>query len=384
MTSQQADTQAPIRIVHVAGSAQWAGGEVFLQLMAEHLDKRAFELRVICPENGPLQAEMQRRGIPCEMIPLGPLGHPGPLWKLRRLLRDWRPSIVQSHGARSNFYAALAAGSIPHVATIHNALTDYPIPRWKKSIYQIFNSLMVSQTNRIICVANSLRDDIVRHHSTAAGKTAVIHNGVDFRRFRSDPHRRAETRKNLELGSAWTLGIIGRLTPQKGHIYLLDALQLARAELDSCQILIIGDGPLRTFLEKRSVALGLRSLCRFLGRREDIPAMLDAVDAIALPSVSEGFPYVVLEAMAMGKPVIASRVNGVEEIISTGDEGFLVPARNAAALADSIRRARTDVPESRARAKKGNKRVHDLFSTERWIDRWQNLYRELASGRTGS
>ncbi|MCB4757364.1 MAG: glycosyltransferase, partial [Elusimicrobia bacterium] len=106
------------------------------------------------------------------------------------------------------------------------------------------------------------------------------------------------------METKWTIGIVGRITLQKGHIYLLEALRAYRNYLPPFKLLIVGDGPLRSLLEYKTAYLGLRQNCRFLGVRLDIPEILSAMDLVALPSLSEGFPYAVLESMAMKKPII--------------------------------------------------------------------------------
>lgn len=374
----------PLRVVHVAGSAQWAGGEVFLQQMAERLDRKRFEMRLVCPEEGPLSAEMSRRDIPCEVVPLHPLGNPRPIWKLRRLLNLWEADVVQSHGARSNFYARLAAGGrIPHISTVHNALGDYPVSPLRKGLYQALDAWSAARSRRIVCVADALRREFLERAPSLEGKTLVIHNGVDAAKYdpsRFDPEK---TRAALQLKPVWTLGVIGRMTPQKGHIYLLEALRRAQAVLPTFQLLLAGDGPLRSWLEQKTVAYGLRPFCHFLGVRSDVPALLSVMDAVVLPSVSEGFPYVLLEALAMKRPVVASQVNGVSEIIPSSEEGYLVPPRQPEKLEEALRRLLQDPGEARRRAENGHRRVKDRFDVRKSVARWEALYLETASESRG-
>jgi glycosyltransferase involved in cell wall biosynthesis len=119
-------------------------------------------------------------------------------------------------------------------------------------------------------------------------------------------------------------------------------------------------------------------VCRFLGVRQDIPEILCALDVVVMPSVSEGFPYVLLEALAMKRPVVASHVNGVGEIIATGQEGYLVPPRSPGPLGEAIRRVAAQPREAMERAERGWQRVRGEFSAETFLSRWQELYRELA------
>ncbi len=135
---------APLTVVHVAGSAQWAGGEMFLKQMAGRLDRSRVALRVVCPEDGPLRDEMRRRGVPCETVLLSPLGSPFPIRKLSRQFHQWNADIVQSHGARSNFYSRLAAGNLlPHQNHHH------PLKRNEYSSHYSYHRYEVTETREM-------------------------------------------------------------------------------------------------------------------------------------------------------------------------------------------------------------------------------------------
>jgi len=379
-----------VRLVQVAGSAQWAGGEVFLKQMAERLDRARFDLRVICPEEGPLVEEMRRRDVPCAVVPLSPLGDPRPVRRLRERLADWRADIVQSHGARSNFYTRFAAAVLPHAAklglrlaalpnisTIHNALSDYPVFFLRKKLYAWMDALSAPRATRVVCVAEALRREFLARVPGITEKTSVIHNGVDLERFNPDAQ---DPRARRSLGvtqDVWTVGIVGRLTEQKGHAYLLQALDAAKKELPPFVLLIAGDGPLRPALEAKAKALGLGDACRFLGVRDDVPAVYSAADVVALPSLSEGFPYAALEAMAMGKPVVATRVNGVPELMMDGTNGLLVPPRDSGALARALARLGRDKDLAKRLGDSARAHVRNSFDAKDAVRKWENLYMDV-------
>lgn len=379
MNLKNRKTGSPMHIVHVAGSAQWAGGEVFLRQMAERLDRNRFSMSVICPERGPLEDEMARRNIACEAIPFGILGNPFPLLALRRAFRRMNADVVQSHGARSNFYARLASGAIPHVSTIHNSLDDYPVSIVRKGMYKMMDGLSAGRSARLVFVAEALRKNYAERSPGLKDRMHVFYNGVDTDVFNPQKYKREEIRKRLGLKPVWTLGILGRMTQQKGHIYLLEALRRSLSILPSFQLLIIGDGPLRPWLEKRSAEYGLRSFCQFMGVRQDIPEILAALDVVVMPSVSEGFPYVLLEALAMGRPTVAADVNGVSEIMVTGEEGYRVPPRSADRLEEALSAILANPREAQRRAEVGRNRVLEHFGLSKTIRNWEKLYVDLAS-----
>lgn len=370
----------PIRVVHVAGSAQWAGGETFLRQMAEKLDRTRFEMRVICPEEGPLRREMLLREVPCEVVSLAPLGAPRPAFALRKRLAEWEADVIQSHGARSNFYARLASGRIPLVSTIHNALSDYPVPLWRKSLYMLMDRVSVFRSNRVVCVSEALREEFLGRAPGLWDRTFVIHNGVDLARFNPALYNRNKIRAELKLHSLWTLGVVGRMTEQKGHVHLLRALAMVKRALPPFRLLLIGDGPLRGSLEREAAALGLGEVCRFLGVRRDIPELLAAIDVALLPSLTEGFPYALLESLAMGKPTLVTSIGGVAEAMPTGQEAFAVPPASPEKIAEAILTILWNPDEARERARKGRERVTKQYDAVRWIQAWQEFYLSLAMG----
>ena len=143
-------------------------------------------------------------------------------------------------------------------------------------------------------------------------------------------------------------------------------------------MLIVGDGPLQSVLEEKAHELNLMGSCRFLGVRRDIPEILSALDVLIMPSVSEGLPYVLLEALAMGLPVVASLVNGVEEIIPDGEGGgYTIPSRSPERIVDALMAIHQVPDEAKRRAERGRRRVRQVFDASVSVRRWQDLYLQL-------
>jgi glycosyltransferase involved in cell wall biosynthesis len=173
----------------------------------------------------------------------------------------------------------------------------------------------------------------------------VIPNAVDLERFR--PGDQIAARRDMGLApDAFVMACVGRLHPQKGHRYLLEAIAAVRLRIPEFFCLIAGDGPLRGALETEARRNGLGKVCRFLGVQDPIQPLYDAADVIVLPSLYEGMPNVVLEAMAMGRPVIATAVAGSVDLVDAGVTGLLVPPADALALGRAILELATD-PERR-------------------------------------
>ena len=367
----------PRRIVHVAGSADWGGGERYLELLARRLDREAFTLEVIAPAPGALCGRLAALGVPVHVVDLSALVSARAVTRLAATLRHLGPALVQSHGARSNVYARLAgrlAGVPAVVSTVHNALTDYPVSPARLAVYRAMDRLTLPLTSRVVCVAAALARDY-------PGRAVVVRNGIELADF--DPLAAAAAapalRRALGLGPGPVVGFVGRLTPQKAplaFVALVDALRRARPDV---QALIVGDGPLRAEVERALHVRGLGASCRCLGERDDVAALQGLLDVFVLTSVSEGFPFVVLEAMAMERPVVATAVNGVPEIVEPGVSGLLVAPGDAEGLARATLGLLGDPGAAREIGRAGRRRVRDAFTAERMVAETEAVYAGLVS-----
>lgn len=366
------------KVIHVAGSAEWAGGEVYLLQLAERLDRARFRLSVVCPAAGPLVERLERLGVPAPVIPMEErLVDPRALLALARHFRREGPQIVQSHGARANFYSRLGArlAGVPrHISTVHNSLYDYPVSPLRRVLYLALDRLTVPWTETILCVAESLARDLIERSGVPARKVQVIPNGVDLARF--DPARAdgERIRRSVGLGRAPVLGIIGRMTPQKDHHTFLAALAAVRGAVPEVRALIVGDGPLHGTIRAEAARLGVAGACHFAGVRDDIPDCLAAVSVVILSSVSEGFPFTVLEALAMARPLVATAVNGVTEIVEPDVTGLLVPPRRPDLLARATLHLLGDPERARSLGEAGRKAVEARFPLELMVERLEGLY----------
>lgn len=327
-----------IVVAELAGSASYGGGERYLELLCEHLDPSRFRPILICPEPGSFVGRMQARGTDVRVVHLEPLLNPFALMRLVRVLSDEQVTILQTHGARANFYGRVAgwlAGVPAVISTVHNSIADYEVNRLKRWIYSAALRVTLPWVKRIICVSDAIRLDVAEDDASAASLTETIHNGVDRLMFQT-PVDRTKIRREFGLTDGPLLVTVARLTPPKGHGDLIEALALLREQWPQLQCLCVGDGELREPLEVLVAARGLSSMCRFVGSRDDVMEFYAAADVVVLPSHSEGFPFVILEALAMGKPVIATRVNGVPEVIEHMKTGLLVNVRDVNGLASAI------------------------------------------------
>ena len=371
------ERQARVRVVHVAGSAEWGGGERYLELFARHLDRDRFTLDVVAPAPGPLCARLEALGVSVHVVDLGALVNLGAVAALAGRLRRLAPDVVQSHGARSNVYTRIAgrlAGVPAVVSTIHNSLGDYPVSRPRLALYRALDRLTIPLAARVVCVAAELTRDYV-------ARATVIHNGIDLDDF--DPQAlataRGELRQSLGLQGVAVVGFLGRLTPQKDPLTFVRLLAALRRTRGDVQALVVGDGPLRGEVEEAARALGVAAACRFLGERSDVPAVLAAMDVVALTSQAEGFPFVILEAMAAERPVVATAVNGVPEVVEDGVTGRLAPPGDIGALTRATLDVLADADTARRIGQAGRRLVAERFTAQRMVADTQELYLRLLS-----
>lgn len=372
-----------IVLAELAGSAQYGGGERYLELLFAGLDRTRYRPMLICPESGPFVEVMQTRDVPTTVVHLSPLVNLAALFRLTRLLACARVTVLQTHGARSNVYGRLAGrlARVPVViSTVHNSLRDYEVGVVRKSVYELAFNWTNSLADRIICVSESLRNDLLTSHSAMGGRTLVVRNGISSTELLAT-HGGKKIRAEFHIGHGPLVVTVGRLTEPKGHQYLIQALPNLLCRWPDLRCLIVGDGALMERLTHLVATLGLERVCLFAGKRNDIQDILGAADMVVLPSVSEGFPFVLLEAMAASRAVVATQVNGVPELIEDRVTGRLVPPRDSAALARAIQELLENPMARKAMAQNGHQRVRERFTAERMVRETVSVFESALAER---
>lgn len=377
----------PVVLAELAGSAGYGGGERYLELLFDRLDHSRFAPILICPERGPFVGKMIAQGVPTTVVQLSPLFNPLALVRLASLLKREDVGILQTHGARANVYGRVAAwlAGVPCVvSTVHNSLKDYHISSLKRWIYRMMLRATLSLTDRIICVSDALKRDVLADCPDAAPLTTTVRNGIDPVGFsRSDNQN--TIRREWCLGNGPALLTVARLTEQKGHRFLIEALPGLLTEWPSLVCLFVGEGECRESLRTLARETGVEQSCRFAGPQEHVMDWYAAADVMVLPSLSEGFPFVVLEALAMARPVVATAVNGVPEIIEDGRTGLMVPPQNPPALENAIRRMLRNPTWAARMGKAGQQAVTSRFTVSQMVADTVSVFEEaMPSLRTMS
>jgi glycosyltransferase involved in cell wall biosynthesis len=292
----------------------------------------------------------------------------------RRIFRDWRPALVHTHGYRADLLAGAAAGDLrlPRVSTFHG----FTGGGWKNRLYEYLQIRAARRCDAVIAVSAPIQGRLVRSGVLPA-RVHLVPNALARREALLD---RAAARAELGLApEATVIGWIGRLSLEKGPDVLLRAVP----DLGDpgWQVSMIGEGPLRSLLRQTSDQLGIAERVRWHGLVPDAARCYAAFDCVVLSSRTEGTPIVLLEAMAGGIPVVATRVGGVPDVMRE-DEGFLVPPEAPAALAAAVRSVLTDRGAAASRAARAAARIARDYAPGPWLDRHAELYRSiLATGR---
>ena len=228
-----------------------------------------------------------------------------------------------------------------------------------------------------IAVSRGALDNAIACEGVPAERAEVVNNGVNTTDFDHIPHvNRTEIVRGLRPESR-IIGVVGRLHGQKGHAFLLEAMGKVRAEFPDAHLLVVGDGPLEKPLRDLARRLDIAGAVHFLGKRNDVPKLLTAMDVFCLPSLYEGMPNALLEAMAASRPCIATPVEGSADIIIDGESGLFVPPREVDALADAILRLLADPDAAKAMGRAARKRVEQHFSVQRMLRGYEACYRDV-------
>jgi glycosyltransferase involved in cell wall biosynthesis len=364
-----------INILHIYQNSKIGGVQQQLLSLLKAYNRERFNPIFCCL--GPKQ-EMGKEieGIGIEFISLNKLRYnrfsPGIVLELHRLMKIKQIHVVRTHRYRSNLYGRLAAFSsgVPVIiASVHdNYRTD------KRPNRRIMNRILSKITDKIVAVSEDVKEDIIRYDRIDPSKLQVIPNGIDVERFNPEKNT-SNIRKEFPLEEDdIVIGFIGRIVPAKGLEYLLNALPYLKEEFKSIKLLIIGEGSLVEKLKEKAKKNNIFDNILFTGVRRDIPEILASIDIFVMPSTAEGLPNSLLEAMAMGKPVVATEVGGIPELIKNGRSGLLVPPKNPEALATAIRDLISNDQLAAKMGQAARNFVMNNHSIVKIAQKWQTLY----------
>jgi glycosyltransferase involved in cell wall biosynthesis len=390
--SAPADSR-PIRVLRVIARLNMGGPALHVTYLARGLAERGYETTLVAGDVARGEESMafvaDRAGVEIVRLPglsreLSPVRDAIAAWRVARIIRRVRPDIVHTHTAKAGAVgrvAALFAGTGRRPVVVHtfhgHVLRGY-FGQAGTQLFRAIETLLAHFTDRLIAVSPEVRDELVALHVAPRRKFSVVRLGIELEprvRFGGDA---AEVRRRHGVpAEAFVVGWFGRMTAVKRTDDLLTTLAALRQGGTDALLLLVGDGDDRERLEQRAHDLGLARSCFFVGYQEEVAPWYAVCDAVVLTSASEGTPVTIIEALAAGRPVVATDVGGVRDVVDEGETGFLVPPRDTNALAQRLRALANDAGLREAMGAAGRARVLERYAVDRLVADVDVLYREL-------
>ena len=374
----------PVGVLHVCDKFGVAGSSIhgvsrLFSWWFPRYDRARFDVSLCglkSPEPGSMSLE--RWGIPVRHLGRGRFD-PRILTDLVRLARERQARILHVHGYAAADFGRLAARRVGAALVLHEHFADPKMPAYQA----VADRALARLTDRAIAVSESTRDFLVRQRHVPASRVRVIWNGAPLDEFAPvATEKAAAVRRELGLPTdAVVIGSIGRLNEQKGHRYLIEAAARVLPAAPRARVLVVGDGDLQGALEEQARALGIADGVLFAGHRDDVPAVLGAVDVFSISSTYEGTPLTLFEAMAAGKAIVSTAVDGCREVIEDGVTGVLVPPRDPDALAAALTKLVAD-PGRREGLGRAARQASARYDIQRCVDEMQALYDEVLRERS--
>jgi glycosyltransferase involved in cell wall biosynthesis len=357
------------------------GAEQLVLMTAPRLQREGFEVTVACLKGwGPVGDELEARGVRGVALGARRPFDPRVAGRLLSILRRDRIQILHAHLFLANVAARLLGrmAGVPVVITSHHD-TDL----WMGPHHRLLESLTAPLSDAVVACSEAVRHWARERYGLRPGLVRTLHNATEIPApGPDDAAARARVRRELGAADADLLvGAVGRLDePKKGIPIFLAAARLLAREFPRVRFAVVGEGPSRQALEARAAREGVSHRTVFAGERRDIHRVMRAFDLFVQPSLWEGFGVTLLEAMAAGTPIVATRVGGVPEVVLHGETGILVPPGDPEALAAAAAGLLRDRDRAAALARAGRGRVESEFRIDRLVAETAALYRELLGG----
>ncbi len=369
-----------IKILFVIENEAYGGGEKVFSLLLRGLPADRFELFCASLPRGRFYEEVKGH---CSFLPLDLTNRFDfrNIGRLKKMMIENGINTAHSQGARADFYCAFAAAAagVTAVSTVAMPVEGFDVGFLRKRAYALLNSLAEKKISRFITVSRRLEADLVSGHGIPASKISLIPNPVDLSEFNPENFDSAPVIEKFSLRGRLVLGALGRLEWQKGYPCLIEALALMVEKEPGLKekliCLVAGAGRLGPDLKKRTEAAGLTGNMIFCGEISSVKDFLGALDIFLMPSLLEGQPLALLEAMAMGKAIVATDIPGINETALGGHEAVLVPPGDPRQLAEAVLKLVHDAPFAAGLGRNARKKAA-LFGLPEYISRHLKVYSE--------
>ena len=380
----------PLRIVHAIARLNVGGAALSVIELAAEQRRRGHEALVVAGTLAHGEESMSylavEQAVPVIHVPslqreLSPWRDARAIWALRRVLRQRRPDVLHTHTAKAGAtgrVAAMLAGDARPGAVFHtfhgHVLSGY-FSSHHERVFRAIERALAGRTSALLAVSDEVRDDLVAYGIAPVERFEVVPYGFDPTAL-GDGARREDLRTELGFSDGdFVIGFAGRLAPIKRPQDLVRTLAAVRAHGVEASLVVVGDGPERAATETLATRIGVAPHCRFVGYRRDMAAWYSAFDAFLLTSQNEGTPVVAIEALAAGRPVVATDAGGTRTVVEHGQSGFLAAIGDTDALAARLVELARNGELLRRFAEHGAADVRDRFSLGHMADQVEALYR---------
>ncbi|MET0556516.1 MAG: glycosyltransferase [Vicinamibacteria bacterium] len=381
-----------IRILRIFSRLNVGGPSLHVIHLAAGLGAHGFATRLVVGRESEREGNLMDLALErqVDVVALSGLGREiRPLADLRalvglvRLTRRFRPHVVHTHTAKAGVLGRVAArlARVPVVVhTYHGHVLREYFGRVTSAVFRAIERFLARRTDGLVTVSESVKADLVAMAIAPAERLRVVPLGLELGPFTGELPRGVLRADAGFPAEAPLVGMVGRLAPVKDVATFLRAARLVRSRRPDVRFSLVGDGPERNALEAEAASLGLQEAVRFHGWRRDLPAVYGDLDVVVNASRNEGTPVALIEALAAGRPVVATAVGGTPDVLENGLHGALVPAQDAQALAAAIEAA-LDAPPSAARTAAARAHVLARYGVPRLLSDLADFYRELLRAR---
>lgn len=368
----------PIRILYIHHTFRNQSGSFLLWNIAKRIDRKKYKVFAVClREGGPYESKLRAIGVEVKNFDMKSLLDVRIIFRLVRYIKQNGIDIVETAVFPSDVYGRISAkiAGVPIIISTMHRVEDHK----QEPIYRALffaDTLTMSLTTRLIAVSRAGKRYLVSWHKVQPKKISVIYNGLDADDYKLSIDR-DEYKAVLGIDrDIPTIVFVGRLVELKGVSFLLKAANSILKDGVSAQFVIAGDGPLKQRLVEEARVLGISEHVHFIGFRKDIPKILSITDILVVPSLWEGLPLTVLEAMFAGKAIVATKVGGIPEASKDGDSGILVSPRDTVGLMDGILSLLKNPEKRKNMGERAKERAIKYFDVERMVKEYERIYDE--------
>ena len=374
-----------IRVLEVSKSTGGLG--TYMRWLADGIDRSRFAMTFACLSDGAaaLADELSARGwtaLAWQMnrYKVNPFTDAQVILRLRSLIRRERFDLVHAHGSKAGFIARVAAigSGVPVVYSPHNFAFHEGVSRWQARIFAFVEKLAARYLTAKIITVSDGEQTMARQFGVGTPELFVtVHSGVDLSAF---SRRVDSSEQKAALGvprEAPLVGAVGRLSEQKNPLAFVRLAARVHEKMSDVHFVWIGDGPLESSARGLAAELGVEKVVHFVGQRSDMPADLHALDVFAMTSRWEAFSLALLEAMACGLPVVATRLAGIAEAVTEGENGFLLPVSDLDGMSAAIQRLLSGRELAKRMGVNARQRVEQNFTRAQMMERLMQVYQSV-------